>query len=65
MSAPEGLLTSDELTANLQAIGAARYHSLHPFHKLLHGGDCSHGQVQAWVLNHYYYQSHIPLKDAA
>ncbi len=65
MSATENLLSPDELTAALQAIGTARYHSRHPFHKLLHGGGCSHGQVQAWVLNRYYYQSHIPLKDAA
>ena len=65
MSGPEDLLSPDELTAALQAIGAERYHSRHPFHKLLHGGGCSHGQVQAWVLNRYYYQSHIPLKDAA
>ena len=32
---------------------------------MLHGGQCSRGQVQAWVLNRYCYQSHIPLKDAA
>ena len=30
--------TPDELEAELRAIGAERYHHLHPFHKLLHGG---------------------------
>jgi pyrroloquinoline-quinone synthase len=37
---------------------------LHPFHKLLHGGKLSKGQVQAWALNRYYYQASIPIKDA-
>jgi pyrroloquinoline-quinone synthase len=53
-----------ELEAALRHIGATRYHSLHPFHKLLHGGKLNKGQVQAWALNRYYYQSTIPLKDA-
>src|SRR5205085_9496399 len=35
------------------------------FHKLLHGGHCTKGQVQAWALNRYYYQSMIPIKDAS
>lgn len=61
----ERLLTPAELTAALQRIGAERYHDKHPFHRLLHGGRCTHGQVQAWVLNRFYYQSRIPLKDAA
>ena len=53
-----------ELEATLRQIGATRYHSLHPFHRLLHGGKLNKGQVQAWALNRYYYQSTIPLKDA-
>lgn len=59
------LLSPDELEAALRAIGAERYHSLHPFHKLLHGGRLNRGQVQAWALNRYYYQSRIPAKDAS
>jgi coenzyme PQQ biosynthesis protein C len=59
------LLTADELEARLRDIGARRYHRLHPFHALLHGGKCSKGQVQAWALNRYYYQAMIPLKDAS
>ena len=51
--------------ARIRGIGAERYHSLHPFHRLLHGGKLNHGQVQAWVLNRFYYQSRIPMKDAA
>jgi coenzyme PQQ biosynthesis protein C len=49
----------------LRDIGARRYHRLHPFHQLLHGGKCTKGQVQAWALNRYYYQAIIPIKDAS
>ena len=59
------VLQPDELEAKLRDIGAKRYHRLHPFHVLLHGGECSKGQVQAWALNRYYYQSMIPIKDAS
>lgn len=56
--------TPEQLEEQLRFIGATRYHSLHPFHALLHGGKLNHGQVQAWALNRYYYQSTIPIKDA-
>jgi coenzyme PQQ biosynthesis protein C len=59
------LLTPDELEAKLREIGARRYHRLHPFHHLLHGGKCTKAQVQAWALNRYYYQAMIPVKDAS
>jgi coenzyme PQQ biosynthesis protein C len=59
------LLSAEELEARLRDIGARRYHRLHPFHKMLHGGACSRGQVQAWALNRYYYQAMIPIKDAS
>ena len=62
MKAP---LTADELEARLRAIGAERYHNLHPFHRMLHSGRCTKGQVQAWALNRYYYQAMIPIKDAS
>ena len=55
----------EEFLARLRRIGEERYHSLHPFHRLLHGGKLGRGQVQAWVLNRFYYQARIPLKDAA
>ena len=58
-------LSAEELEARLRDIGARRYHRLHPFHKLLHGGACDKGQVQAWALNRYYYQAMIPVKDAS
>jgi coenzyme PQQ biosynthesis protein C len=59
------LLSADELEARLRDIGSRRYHRLHPFHKMLHGGQCSRAQVEAWALNRYYYQAMIPVKDAS
>jgi coenzyme PQQ biosynthesis protein C len=59
------VMSPAQLEAALRDIGARRYHRLHPFHGLLHGGKCTKGQVQAWALNRYYYQASIPLKDAS
>lgn len=58
-------MSPEALEAALRDIGARRYHNLHPFHKRLHGGQLTRGQVQAWALNRYCYQAHIPAKDAA
>jgi pyrroloquinoline-quinone synthase len=57
--------SEDELERRLRRIGDERYHDKHPFHRMLHEGALNCGQLQAWVLNRYYYQSRIPLKDAA
>jgi pyrroloquinoline-quinone synthase len=56
--------TPAELEARLRAVGRARYHHLHPFHQLMHQGKLTRGQLQAWALNRYYYQSVIPIKDS-
>ncbi len=56
--------SADALERRLRHIGLTRYHNLHPFHHMLHGGTLTKGQVQAWALNRFYYQSSIPLKDA-
>ena len=59
------LMPEPEFIAGFHAIGKERYHHQHPFHLLMHEGKLTHGQLQAWALNRYYYQSHIPMKDAA
>jgi pyrroloquinoline-quinone synthase len=59
------LLSEADFVAGFHTIGAERYHHRHPFHLLMHEGKLSRGQLQAWALNRYYYQEHIPLKDAA
>ena len=53
------------LEARLREIGAERYHDRHPFHALMRDGALSRGQMQAWALNRYFYQSRIPIKDSA
>ena len=58
-------MTPEALEAALRAIGPVRYHDLHPFHGLLHDGKLNKGQVQAWALNRFVYQSAIPRKDAS
>ena len=58
------LLSAKELEARLRNVGAERYHHQHPFHTMMHEGKLSRGQLQAWALNRYYYQSRIPIKDA-
>lgn len=57
-------LSPADFEARLKAVGAERYHNLHPFHRALHDGKLNKGQVQAWALNRYIYQSRIPIKDA-
>jgi pyrroloquinoline-quinone synthase len=57
-------LTIEELRARVRAVGEQHYHHQHPFHLLMHQGKLTKGQLQAWVLNRYYYQSRIPMKDA-
>jgi pyrroloquinoline-quinone synthase len=63
-SSPSELLTANELAARLRAVGEERYHHRHPFHLLMHEGKLTRGQLQAWALNRFYYQSQIPVKDA-
>jgi pyrroloquinoline-quinone synthase len=57
-------LSPDAFVERLRAEGEARYHDKHPFHVRMHEGKLSRAQIQAWVLNRYYYQTRIPLKDA-
>ena len=57
--------SGEEFEKRLRAVGAERYHDKHPFHIQLHAGGLNQGQMQAWVLNRFYYQKSIPLKDAS
>jgi pyrroloquinoline-quinone synthase len=61
----DALLSGSDLVARLREIGELRYHHRHPFHLRMHEGKLTRGQLQAWALNRYYYQSRIPMKDAA
>jgi pyrroloquinoline-quinone synthase len=63
-AADAGLLSFDGLRAQLRGVGEERYHHQHPFHLMMHEGRLNRGQLQAWALNRYYYQSIIPIKDS-
>ena len=65
MTLDRTLDSGDALEARLRRIGAERYHNKHPFHILMRDGKLGKGQIQAWALNRYLYQSRIPIKDSA
>ena len=53
------------LIERLRAVGMTRYHDKHPFHRNMNEGKLSPDQVRGWVVNRFYYQRNIPIKDAA
>jgi pyrroloquinoline-quinone synthase len=57
-------LPEEDFVAWLRREGASRYHDKHPMHVRMHEGTLSQLQLQKWVLNRYYYQTRIPIKDA-
>lgn len=58
------LLSKEAFVEWLRREGSLRYHDHHPFHELMHNGSLTKAQLQQWVLNRYYYQTRIPIKDA-
>jgi len=57
-------LAPEAFVERLRGEGARRYHDAHPFHRRMHEGTLSRPELQQWVLNRYYYQTRIPIKDA-
>jgi pyrroloquinoline-quinone synthase len=51
--------------AKLRQVGAKAYHDKHPFHELMNSGRLDRAAIQTWVINRFYYQVNIPIKDAA
>lgn len=60
----EKAMTPHELEQALRAKGAY-YHIHRPYHIAMHNGQATREQIQGWVANRFYYQTSIPLKDAA
>lgn len=56
--------TRDEFEAKLRAKGRL-YHIHHPYQVLMNQGQSTREQIQGWVANRFYYQTSIPVKDAA
>jgi pyrroloquinoline-quinone synthase len=63
---PEPLPASspEAFEARLRSL-APRYHIHHPFDRLMNSGQLDRAAIQGWVMNRYYYQVNIPLKDAS
>ena len=57
-------LTPDQLAAALAGEGR-RYHDRHPFHLRMNEGKLNREELHRWVVNRFYYQRSIPMKDAA
>ena len=62
--AERAALPREELVQWLRREGESRYHDHHRYHALMHDGKLTKLQLQQWVLNRYYYQKRIPIKDA-
>jgi pyrroloquinoline-quinone synthase len=58
------LLAREAFIERLRDEGARRYHDAHPFHRRMHEGTLTRPELEQWVLNRYYYQTRIPIKDA-
>jgi pyrroloquinoline-quinone synthase len=57
-------LAPEAFTAWLRSEGERGYHHRHAYHRRMHEGQLTREQLQRWVLNRYYYQTRIPIKDA-
>ena len=57
-------LAPDRFVAWLRDEGDRRYHAHHPFNRRMHEGALDADALRRWVLNRYYYQTRIPVKDA-
>jgi len=53
-----------EFIRHLRAVGEQKYHDKHPFHIRMHQGALREDEIHGWILNRFYYQKNIPVKDA-
>ena len=56
--------SQEEFVGRLRAVGEARYHDKHPFQRRMNQGGLSREQLRGWIVNRFYYQQSIPVKDA-
>ena len=61
---PDAAWSKQEFERRLRA-KEKYYHIHHPFHVLMNSGKLDKQAIQGWVANRYYYQTTIPIKDAA
>jgi pyrroloquinoline-quinone synthase len=58
------LLAPGAFVERLREEGARRYHNHHPFNARMHAGELTKVDLERWVVNRFYYQTRIPIKDA-
>jgi pyrroloquinoline-quinone synthase len=58
------LWSREEFLSCLRAVGDQKYHDKHPFHIRMHQGELNSDELRGWILNRFYYQKNIPVKDA-
>jgi pyrroloquinoline-quinone synthase len=63
-SAQQTPLSAEAFIEHLRAEGSARYHDRHPWNVRMHAGQLSKEELRLWVMNRFYYQTRIPIKDA-
>jgi len=65
MDTTKSLLDKETFIKKLRGEGNERFHMKHPFNKMMFEGRLTKTQVRAWIVNMFYYQLNIPMKDAA
>ena len=65
MDVERSLLGRETFIQKLRGEGNQRFHTKHPFNKMMFEGKLTKTQVRAWIVNMFYYQLNIPMKDAA
>src|ERR1700677_55068 len=61
----EQLWSNESFIEKLREVGGNIYHDKHPFHVLMSEGKLFIEAIRGWVINRFYYQVNIPIKDAA
>jgi len=65
MDATRSLLERETFIKLLKGEGNDKFHTKHRFNRMMFEGKLTKTQVRAWVVNMFYYQLNIPMKDAA
>jgi len=57
-------MMADALMERIREAIEPKYFWNHPFMKLFYAGKLARHQIKGWIINRYYYQKSIPIKDA-
>ena len=60
----ENVWPPEEFVRRLRGVLETKYHDKHPFHLRMHQGKLNENELRGWILNRFYYQQNIPVKDA-